>query len=135
MLFNSIQTSARSLHPPWPPSAVGQQRDLLSIGGLSISPRSHEVGMRRQHDSGLTIRTPPSAPQLSAFPSSPPPFRGALIASWSCSQIPQVIVFPQPQELQPAEAAVPEGSSFPLSGLQLIFFHIFLRGRGARTGC
>lgn len=91
-------------------------------------PLSQELRMGRQHDSGLTekkanIKQQLSAPQLWAILFSPPLFHGALTVSWSCSQIPQVIVFPQPQELQPAEAAVPEGSSSPPCGLQLIFHH------------
>lgn len=109
-------------------SLVDIQQELLLMGNLSIFLSAKNWEWKGSMTQDLWKKKPTSSNNcllLDFEPSSfhPPLFHRALTASWSCSQIPQVIVFPQPQELQPAEAAVPEGSSSPPCGLQLIFYH------------
>lgn len=50
--FNSLQTSALSLLPLWPPCTIGQQRDMLPVGSFSFSLQSRSGNVKvmwRQH--------------------------------------------------------------------------------------
>lgn len=132
--FNSIQTSARSLFPPGPPSAVGQQRDPLPIGSLSIF-----LATKKREREGSTTRDLQYKPHrlllnFQPFPHPPPLFAGL---SLQADHVPEYHRSLSSHSLRSCNLLRPQWQQAALSLFVVcsLFFHVFLKGRGARTGC